>query len=184
MGCMQQAIVDRFSIWRRRVIIRIPLEPEALAFAQTTATPPFIFELGPEKGRDTLEEVQSGLQVELPANIEDLSIAGGPGGSVSIRVVRPHRFSSAQRPLPTIVYIHGAGWVFGGTRTHDRLIREIAVGAEAIVLFPDYSRSPEANYPTAIEESYKVLKWVAQHGADHGMDRERLAVAGDNVGGA
>ena len=58
----------------------------------------------------------------------------------------------ATGPLPVIVYIHGAGWVFGNAHTHDRLIRELAVGANAAVVFPNYSLSPEAKYPTAIEE--------------------------------
>jgi acetyl esterase len=73
--------------------------------------------------------------------------------------------------------------VFGNVHTHDRLIRELAVGAQAAVVFPNYSLSPEAKYPTAIEENYAVVKWVAEHGVAHGLDPERLAVAGDSVGG-
>jgi acetyl esterase len=75
------------------------------------------------------------------------------------------------------------GWVFGSIQTHDRLMRELAVGAEAAVVFPEYRLSPEAKYPTAIEECYSVVKWVAEHGRELGMDPERLAVAGDSVGG-
>ena len=86
-------------------------------------------------------------------------------------------------PLPVIVYIHGAGWMFGNAHTHDRLIRELAVGAQAAVVFPTYSLSPEAKYPTAIEENYTVVKWIAENGLAHGLDPERLAVAGDSVGG-
>jgi acetyl esterase len=159
---------------------RIQLEPEALAFAEATAQPPFLFDLGPEKGRATLDGVQSGLVSKLPVDIEDLTIEGGPTGQVSIRILRPQK---APATLPAVVYIHGAGWVFGNSHTHDRLIRELAVGAEATVVFPNYSLSPEAKYPTAIEESYAVVKWVAEHGLEHGMDPERLAVAGDSVGG-
>ncbi len=116
----------------------------------------------------------------LPVDIEDLTIADGPSEQVSLRILRPPR---AQAPLPVIVYIHGAGWVFGSTQTHDRLMRELAVGARAAVVFPEYRLSPEAKYPTAIEESYSVVKWVAEHGLEHGLDAERLAVAGDSVGG-
>src|SRR5690606_4837577 len=67
--------------------------------------------------------------------------------------------------------------------THDRLIRELAVGAGAAVVFPEYSRSPEARYPVAIEENYAVAKWVAEHGAEKGLDGDRIAIAGDSVGG-
>jgi acetyl esterase len=85
--------------------------------------------------------------------------------------------------LPVIVYIHGAGWVFGNQHTHDRLIRELAIGVQAVVVFPNYSLSPEVKYPTAIEQSYAVLKWVAEHGPTRGLDPARIAVAGDSVGG-
>jgi acetyl esterase/lipase len=85
--------------------------------------------------------------------------------------------------LPVIVYLHGAGWVFGNAHTHDRLIRELAVGAQAAVVFPNYSLSPEAKYPTAIEECYAAVQWVADSGHEHGLDPAHLAVAGDSVGG-
>jgi acetyl esterase/lipase len=89
----------------------------------------------------------------------------------------------ATGPLPVVIYIHGAGWVFGNSHTHDRLIRELSVGADAAVVFPSYSLSPEARYPTALEECYAVLQWVADHGADKGLDAARIAIAGDSVGG-
>ncbi|HEV8717102.1 MAG TPA: alpha/beta hydrolase [Candidatus Binatia bacterium] len=158
----------------------VRLEPEAQEFAKATANPPYLFDLGPEKGRAVVDEVQAGPVSKPPVEIEDRTIAGGPSGRVSIRILRPQ---NAPAPLPVIVYIHGAGWVFGNAHTHDRLIRELAVGAQAAVVFPNYSLSPEAKYPTAIEESYAVVKWVAGNGLAHGLDPERLAVAGDSVGG-
>jgi acetyl esterase len=159
---------------------KIQLEPEARDFVQATANPPFLFDLGPEKGRTTVDEVQSSPVDKLPVDVEDRSIQGGPSGEVSIRILRPQ---GVTKSLPVIVYIHGAGWVFGNHHTHDRLIRELAVGAEAAVVFPNYSLSPEAKYPIAVEESYAVLKWVAEQGHEVGLDPERIAVAGDSVGG-
>ncbi|GAA1952326.1 hypothetical protein GCM10009754_21610 [Amycolatopsis minnesotensis] len=82
-----------------------------------------------------------------------------------------------------LVYLHGAGWVFGNAHTHDRLVRELAAGTGAAVVFPEYSLSPEARYPVAIEENYAAAKWVAEHGAEHGLDPARVAIAGDSVGG-
>ena len=158
----------------------IRLEPEAQAFAEAMAKPPFLFTLGPQRGRIALDEAQSGLVSTLPVDIEDLTIADGPSGHVALRILRPQH---APATLPVIVYIHGAGWVFGSKQTHDRLIRELAVGAQAAVVFPEYRLSPEAKYPTALEESYMVVKWVAERGQEHGLDAERLAVAGDSVGG-
>src|SRR5258706_3734888 len=158
----------------------IQLEPEAQAFAKTAMKPPFLFDLGPQKGRATLDEAQSGQVSTLPVDIEDLTVDDGPSGQVALRILRPQQ---VQAPLPVIVYIHGAGWVFGSKQTHDRLMRELAVGAGAAVVFPEYRLSPEAKYPTALEECYSVVQWVAGRGREHGMDPQRLAVAGDSVGG-
>jgi acetyl esterase len=156
------------------------LEPAAQAFAEATDTPPYLFQLPPEDGRKAVDDVQSG-DIEKPdADIEDLKIPGGPSGEVSVRIVRPR---GATGPLPVVVYLHGAGWVFGNAHTHDRLIRELAVGINAAVVFPEYSRSPEARYPIAVEENYAAAKWVAEHGSDHGLDTTRIAIAGDSVGG-
>lgn len=158
----------------------VQLETEAQEFAKATANPPYLFDLGPEKGRSVVDDVQSSPVRKLPVDIEDRTIPEGPGGQVSVRILRPQ---NAPATLPVILYIHGAGWVFGNAHTHDRLVRELAVGAQAAVVFPNYSLSPEAKYPTAIEENYAVLKWVAENGVQHGLDPERLAVAGDSVGG-
>jgi acetyl esterase/lipase len=159
---------------------RIQLEPEAQAFADAAAKPPWLFTLGPEQGRLALDGVQAG-QVSKPlVDIEELTIADGPSAQVALRILRPQ---NTQASLPVIVYIHGAGWVFGSPQTHDRLVRELAVGAEAAVVFPVYRLCPEVSYPTALEECYMVARWVARRGQEYGLDAERLAVAGDSVGG-
>jgi acetyl esterase len=158
----------------------IHLESAAQAFADATANPPYLFDLGPDKGRLAVDEVQSGPVAKPAVDITDMTVAGGPSGEVSLRILRPQ---NAPATLPVIVYIHGAGWVFGNNHTHDRLIRELAVGAQAAVVFPNYSLSPEARYPTAVEESFAVARWVTDHGLEYGLDPERMAVAGDSVGG-
>ncbi|MFD8980569.1 alpha/beta hydrolase [Streptomyces sp. NPDC059564] len=159
---------------------RPELEPAAARFAEATANPPYLFDLGPVEGRKAIDEVQSG-EVAAPAVHEEwITVAGGPTGSVRARIVRP---ADAIGRLPVIVYVHGAGWVFGNAHTHDRLVRELAAGANAAVVFPEYDLSPEARYPVAIEQSYAVARWVTTDGADHGLDGSRIAVAGDSVGG-
>ncbi|NUR03941.1 MAG: alpha/beta hydrolase [Streptomyces sp.] len=156
------------------------LEPAAQAFVEATANPPYLFDLGPAEGRKAVDEVQSG-DIEKPAVDEEwIAVPGGPTGQVRTRVVRP---AGATGALPVIVYIHGAGWVFGNAHTHDRLVRELAVGTGAAVVFPEYDLSPEARYPVAIEQNYAVAKWVVEQGAAKGLDGSRVAVAGDSVGG-
>jgi acetyl esterase len=158
----------------------VVLEPAAKEFAEATADPPFLFDLGPVEGRKAVDEVQSGEISKPEVEIEDATVPGGPAGPVSVRILRPQ---GAQGLLPVIVYVHGAGWVFGNSHTHDRLIRELSDGTGAAVVFPNYSLSPEARYPTAIEESYAVLEWVEERGAEKQLDGSRIAIAGDSVGG-
>ncbi|GGO02186.1 alpha/beta hydrolase [Saccharibacillus kuerlensis] len=156
------------------------LEPAAQQFADDNAKPPFLSDLGPEKGRETVDEVQSGDVYKPEVDIEDKSIPGGPKGEVSIHILRP---KGSTGPLPVLLYIHGAGWVFGNAHTHDRLIRELAVGAEVAVVFPNYSLSPENKYPVAIEEIYAVLEWISAQGETEHFDTSKLFVGGDSVGG-
>ena len=158
----------------------IVLEPAAQAFADATANPPYLFDLGPVEGRKLVDEVQSGDIDKPEVDITDHSVSGGPNGDIAVRIVRPKGTTGA---LPVVLYIHGAGWVFGNAHTHDRLVRELAVGAGVAVVFPDYRLSPEVRYPSAIEESWTVAKWVVAEGANHGLDPRRIAVAGDSVGG-
>ena len=156
------------------------LEPAAQSFVEATANHPFIFELPPAEGRKLLDDLQSGKIAEPEIDEEWITVNGGPTGEVKVRIVKPR---GATGTLPVVLYIHGAGWVFGDAHTHDRLVRELAVGVGAAVVFPEYSRSPEAHYPVAIEQNYAVAQWVVNEGAGKGLDASRFAVAGDSVGG-
>ncbi|MFI7417210.1 alpha/beta hydrolase [Nonomuraea sp. NPDC049684] len=161
-------------------MIKPVLEPAAQAFAEATAEPPYLFQLPPEEGRKAVDEVQSG-PAGLPAVDEEwVTVPGGPTGEVRARIVRP---AGSTGDLPVIIYIHGAGWVFGNAHTHDRLVRELATGAGAAVVFPEYDLSPEHRYPVAIEQNWTVARWIVTDGAAKGLDATRVAVAGDSVGG-
>lgn len=98
---------------------------------------------------------------------------------VRIRIHRP----SLEPGLPILVYIHGGGWVLFSLDTHDRLMREYAGRANVAVVGVDYTRSPEAKFPRALDEIVDVIAWLRAHAADLGLDGSRIAVAGDSVGG-
>jgi acetyl esterase/lipase len=156
------------------------LEPAAQAFVEATSKQPFLFELPPEQGRAAVDEVQAGEVSKPEVEEEWIAVSGGPTGEVPVRLVKP---PGAAGSLPVILYIHGAGWVFGDAHTHDRLVRELAVGAGAAVVFPEYDRSPEVRYPVAIEQNYAAAQWVHAEGTARGLDPARIAVVGDSVGG-
>ncbi|WP_406465109.1 alpha/beta hydrolase [Streptomyces sp. NBC_00111] len=157
------------------------LEPAAQAFADATARPPYLFQIPVADGRKAVDDVQSDEGVDLPAVDEEwITVDGGPAGDVRARLVRPRGVTG---PLPVILYLHGAGWVFGNAHTHDRLVRELTVATGAAVVFPEYDLSPEARYPVAIEQNYGVARWITREGHLKGLDGGRIAVAGDSVGG-
>ena len=153
--------------------IKPVLEPAAQDFADANANPPQLYDLPVDKGRKIVDSVQDGDIPAPPVAITDLMIGGGPSGQVSIKMFRPQDASGV---LPVLLFTHGAGWVFGDAHTHGRLVAELATRAGAAAVFTNYSLSPEAKYPTALE-------WIAAHGAGQGLDPARIAVAGDSVGG-
>jgi acetyl esterase len=157
------------------------LEPAAKDLCEQTDPHPRIYEVPPEEGRKILSDLQSGEGVERPEVVEEwVDVDAGQWGTVRTRIIRP---TGTDGLLPVVFYIHGAGWVFGDEHTHDRLFRELAVGAGAAGVFPVYDRAPEKGYPTQVEQNYAVGQWVLEHGAEHGLDTSRIAVTGESVGG-
>ncbi|GAB25078.1 putative esterase [Gordonia polyisoprenivorans NBRC 16320 = JCM 10675] len=157
------------------------LEPAAQELCAATDPHPRIYEVPPDQGRQILLDLQSDESVPRPEVDEEwVDVNAGEWGTVRTRIIRP---KGASGQLPVVFYIHGAGWVFGDDRTHDRLFRELAVGAGAAGVFPVYDRAPEHKYPTQIEQNYAVGQWVLEHGSEHGLDTSRIAVTGESVGG-
>ena len=160
----------------------VQLEKAAEAVSNESMKCPRIYQLPPAKGREILEETQSAPAFLYPARIECTSVMTGRWGVVSVYTVIPEQVCS---PANVIFYIHGAGWVFGSFHTHEKLVRELAARTGCIVIFPEYSRAPEARYPIAIEQCYSVLCMVQELAARAGfsMNPDTLTVAGDSAGG-
>jgi acetyl esterase len=157
----------------------VVLEAASQEFVDATSAPPFIYELTPDEARKVLDDVQAEPIDKLPVDERWIAVPAEVG-DVRVRIVRP---PDADGTLPAILYMHGGGWVLGNANTHDRLVRELAVGTGAAVVFVEYDRSPEAHYPVAIEQGYATAQWIVREGAANALDPERIAVAGDSVGG-
>jgi acetyl esterase/lipase len=157
----------------------VVLEPASRQFVEATAKPPFLYDLSLAEARVALDDLQA-APIDKPPVADQWAFVPAEVGEVRIRIVRPPR---ATGPLPVILYMHGGGWVLGNIDTHDRLVRELAVGAGAAVVFVQYDRSPESRYPVAIEQGYATARWIMSEGAANGLDPQRIAVAGDSVGG-
>ncbi len=156
------------------------LEPTTRRFLDGLAGAAPIYTLTPDGAREVLRSVQAGAAARRNVAIADHVLPVGPTGSTRIRILRP---ADATGALPVLMYFHGAGWVMGDPQTHDRLVRELAVEANVAVVFVDYERSPEHRFPIAIEQDYAATKYIAEHGAEFGLDASRLAIGGDSVGG-
>jgi acetyl esterase/lipase len=157
----------------------IVLEPAAQQVADAFSKPPFLYDMSPADARKVLEDAQSAPISKLPVDEEWITVPS-PAGDVRVRIIKPQ---GATGMLPVIVYMHGGGWVLGNAATHDRLVRELAVGARAALTFVEYPNSPEARYPVAIEQGYATAQWITRNGASKSLDASRMAVAGESVGG-
>ncbi|HEY2656076.1 MAG TPA: alpha/beta hydrolase [Solirubrobacteraceae bacterium] len=158
---------------------KVVLEPAAQEVADAFAKPPFIYELDYSAARKILDDAQAAPVEKLPIDEEWITVPSD-FGAARVRIIKPQ---GAGGGLPVIVYMHGGGWVLGNAGTHDRLVRELAVGARAALAFVEYPNSPEAHYPVAIEQGYATAQWITREGSSKGLDTSRIAVAGESVGG-
>lgn len=152
---------------------------EFISMLEAQENPP-LYTLSPGEAREFLENLQKKFHKNIPAKVEDMNILTQDCGYVDIRIVRPE---NTEEKLPVILYIHGGGWVMGGKDSFDMLIREIAVRSRSVVIFPDYSRSPEAKFPKALNEIYAVLEYLYQNPEQFNINPEKIAIAGDSAGG-
>lgn len=136
--------------------------------------------LAPKDARAVLSTAQAGVKVDVSGIRVERRTIQADGQPLQIRVVRPE---GATGELPVFMFFHGGGWVLGDYPTHERLIRDLVVGSGAAAVYVDYTPSPEAQFPTAINQAYAATRWVAEHGQEIGVDGSRLAVAGNSVGG-
>lgn len=140
---------------------------------------PPIYTLSPEEARKTLLRAQSSPVEKPEAQIKDYSV-NTTAGPLHLRSIRP---IGVKTPTAVVLYFHGGGWVLGDAVTHDRLVRELAAGTGATIVFVEYGRAPEHRYPVAIEQAYAATRYVAEHADEFEVDSARLAVAGDSAGG-
>lgn len=168
----------------------VPLESAAEVVCDQSSVPPLIFQLPPEQGRIVLEKAQDLPVYKYPAEICQTKVETN-WGRISLYFVTPKNNLPVQN---VIFYIHGAGWVFGSFHTHEKLVRELAARTNSLIIFPEYTRSPEAKYPVAIEQCYFILSHIWEIiGGNYtltnckldinSINRNTLTVAGDSVGG-
>src|SRR5215813_14096044 len=159
---------------------RILKEIRKFLTALNSGTGKPIEELTPADARQVLIDAQNSVTVNYSGIEESAKTIMQDGETVRIHIVKP---IGANPGSPVFIFIHGGGWVLGDYPTHRRLVRDLVVGSGAVAVFPDYTPSPEAHYPTAINQIYAATKWVSEHGNEIGVDGKKLGVVGNSVGG-
>lgn len=158
----------------------LALEPVTQQFIDSLSNQPAMLTFLPEEARAVLLNAQSAPIGKPRARTQDLVLPVGPTGHVDIRIVRP---PGEEEVLPIVMLFHGGGSILGDKETHDRLMREVAVGAHAAVVFVAYDRAPASRFPVAIEQAYAATRHVVDQARALRLDSRRLAVMGDSVGG-
>ncbi|MGW0998992.1 alpha/beta hydrolase [Streptomyces sp. NPDC002523] len=155
------------------------LEREAAEFVQRYTCPVVPRDEDPGPARQRVAPLLAGDGRHADVDEEWLALPGCEGGRVRVRILRP---TCADGPLPVVLFLHGLGWMLTDATEHGLLLADLALGADAAVVVPEYDRVPEARYPVAVEQAYAVARWIADHGAEGGLDGQRIAVVGVSAG--
>ncbi|HSF19413.1 MAG TPA: alpha/beta hydrolase [Vicinamibacteria bacterium] len=136
--------------------------------------------LPPLEAREVLVNAQASLEVDVSGIEESKKTITADGYTIELDIVRPE---GVQGKLPVFIFIHGGGWVLGDYPTHKRMVRDLVVLTGFSGVFVNYTRTPDAKYPQAVNEIFAATKWVAQHGDEIKVDGKNMAVVGNSVGG-
>ena len=148
--------------------------------ALNSPAPPELEKMPPTEARKVLEGAQASVTVDLSGIEESEKTIHADGFEIVLNIVRPE---GKTEKLPVFMFIHGGGWVLGDYATHKRLVRDLVVNSGFAAVFVNYTRTPDAEYPRAINEIYAALRWIAENGDEINVDGKNLAVVGNSVGG-
>jgi acetyl esterase len=157
------------------------IDPQVRAFlAEINKDPSPFWELPQPKPQEILTGLQNMTPVDMSGVTTTEQTITQDGLSVKIYIMKPEHITGKPGVL---LFIHGGVWIVGNFENHQRLLRDLVVGSGQVGVFVEYTSLPEARFPTQLDQSYAVLKWVAAHAEEFGADGSRIAVAGNSVGG-
>ena len=156
------------------------LTPQVRAFLETIHNGPGIETLSAGDARKVLEGIQASVQFDYSRITESEKIIQIDGLEIKLNIMRPKGITGI---LPVFIFVHGGGWIIGDYPTHKRMVRDLVEGSGAVGVFVEYTRTPEAQYPVALNEVYAATRWVAKNGSEIGVNGKCLAIVGNSVGG-
>lgn len=156
------------------------LTPEVRTFLKAIHGGPGIETLSTTDARKVLEGAQASVSYDYSKVTESQKTIISNGLTISLDIMRP---KGIKGNLPVFIFVHGGGWILGDYPTHKRMVRDLVLGSGAVGVFVNYTRTPEAKYPVAVNEVYAATKWVAEHGHEIAVDGKKLALVGNSAGG-
>lgn len=139
-----------------------------------------LYEMEITEARNFLADIQRASKIDIDTIVFNEYIETNTG-KVELQFVRPT--GSENEILPVILYVHGGGWILGDSETHGALIKNLANCTHSCVVFVNYSRSPEAQYPQPLDEIYAALEYIYEHAKTFNIDPYKISLAGDSAGG-
>ena len=169
--------VVEFQYQERGII----MDPIAARFVSKAEQGPPLQTLAPQKAMENLNKLQSGYQIPSSVQTERKILSVGPTGQTTVKIFKRKGLPPS---APAVVYIHGGGFVMGSVITHARLASELALCLSAVIIFVEYTLAPQGKFPLAHNQSYAVLKYVYENPHEFNIDKERISIGGDSVGGS
>jgi acetyl esterase len=151
----------------------VTLDPQIAGVLERVHEAPPLSSGTPEQGREALRTLNM-LAASAAPPVEVGSVEDVPDGPVPMRIYRP----ADAGPHPTLMFIHGGGFVIGDLDTYDAQCRVLCARVGAVVASVDYRLAPEHPFPAGVEDALAALEWVAENVAEDG-----LAIGGDSAGG-
>lgn len=122
---------------------------------------------------------------QLPAiegvSTEDRTVPG-PEGAPEVNI-RTYRKTDGPDKQPALLWIHGGGYMLGSVEQDEMKAKLFTLEGKCVTVSVEYRLAPENPFPAALEDCYAVLKWMASHADELGIDKSRIAIGGASAGG-
>jgi acetyl esterase len=154
------------------------LHPELVGLVEAAHAGPPISQLPVTVLRQVMREQWFDANAPMEIQTRNISIPAD-GRTIPARLYIP---SNAAAVTPGVIFFHGGGFVFGDLDSHDGACRRLCRSSGVRILSVDYRLAPEHRMPAAHDDAEAAVRWVFNHTAQLGFDRERIGICGDSAG--
>ncbi|AEB07567.1 lipase [Coriobacterium glomerans PW2] len=136
-----------------------------------------------ERVREQCKSADDARDAGLPTDIPEVKrinkISYGPDEEQTLDISRP---TGMDGDLPTIINVHGGGWVYGTTEVYQFYCLALAKAGFNVVSF-NYRLPPKVQFPGELDDLHRVMHWVCDHSSEYHLDLNNVFLVGDSAGG-